>query len=478
MNKDAAVFEGVAVDRIVEVAIAQSRRPPGELTEYRPFAGLVSSEPRRALDALLSSAARGEYPRELWKSLISDWPDDLGVAESTGFYTALMHLPAPVVQDLHHYLSRWMQDRLPLTSKADHTLALSIFDALLDGLLAGGDAVAESGLIPSAAADAAAPPSRRTLDLALNGSIGHATIAWIKMLEAQKPAAGSELPAEYSTRIERLLTAPGEGSDHAISILGWQMNWLNWVTPKWVAQRLIPCLAPDHPAAEPLWSGVFGLHQIPNPELFSTMKEQLLALFPKLYGWNWENSRYEPAHDWLVLACLDHSRDPAYVSHHEALACIRQFTPEGRTHAIYYLGQFGRGNPDAWVEGVIPFIRNAWPQETRFQVEATSAAFLSLLDDAGDSFPELYGAIRPHLRPISGSRHGLYGFYKLSGDTKEPVTAKFPDLVLDVINCVTPDDPRLLPYDMPRALAAIVEAKPSLSRDVRFVRLSNLVANQ
>jgi hypothetical protein len=180
----------------------------------------------------------------------------------------------------------------------------------------------------------------------------------------------------------------------------------------------------------------------------------------------------------LVLACLEHIRDAAYVTFGEAIACIRKFTPEGRTHAIHFLGQFGRGNDDGWATAVIPFIQNAWPGEARFQVESTAAAFLSLLDDAGDSFPETYAAIRPHLRPISRSQHGLYRFYRLIGDTEEPVTLKFPDLVLDMINVVTPEDPRSLPYDMSQALAAIVEARPELARDPRYIRLARLVADR
>ncbi len=478
VNKDAAVFEGVPVEEIVQVAVTHTRRPLGELREYRPFSGLVANEPGRALASLMSAAASGLHPIDLWKSLISDWPDNAGVADTSSFHTALLHLPAPVILDLRHYLGPWMQDKLPRVATADEPLALSIFDALLDGLLTGGEAVAESDLIDTAVADGMVEASRRTLDHALNGSIGHATISWVKMLEARKPTAGSELPIEYSSRVERLLTAPGEGSDHAISILGWHLNWLDRIAPIWVGHRLIPCLAPDHHAAEPLWSGVFHLNRIPNPRLFAGMKQQLLGLFPRLYDWGWESSRYEPAHDWLVLACLEHIRDAAYVTFGEAIACIRKFTPEGRTHAIHFLGQFGRGNDDGWATAVIPFIQNAWPGEARFQVESTAAAFLSLLDDAGDSFPETYAAIRPHLRPISRSQHGLYRFYRLIGDTEEPVTLKFPDLVLDMINVVTPEDPRSLPYDMSQALAAIVEARPELARDPRYIRLARLVADR
>lgn len=478
VNKDASVFEGVPVEQIVQVAKIHTRSPVGELTEYRPFSGLVEKEPGRALAALQSEAGSGEYPADLWKTLISDWPDDAPETDTATFHATLLGLPHSVVQAVDHYVCQWMEEKLPTVSATNATLAWSIFDALLDGLLAGGASVLESDLIDTAFGNGSARSSRRTLDHATGSAIGRVTTAWMKMLDAQKLPPGAGLPIEYSSRIERLLAAKGAGSDHSISVLGWKLNWLNRIAPTWVSERLIPCLAPDHHAAEPLWSGVFHLNRIPDPGLFASIKEQLLGLFPKFYEWGWESSRYESAHDLLVMSCLKHTQDAAYVTYREAIACIRQFTPEGRTNAIHFLGQFGRGSDAAWATAVIPFIRNAWPREARFQVEATSSAFFSLLDDAGDSFPDLYEAVKPHLRPISGSGHGLYGFYRTVGDTKEPVTGKFPEQVLDLINRVTPDDPRSLPYDMDQALAAIVEARPELTRDARYGRLMRLVADR
>ena len=39
------------------------------------------------------------------------------------------------------------------------------------------------------------------------------------------------MPPEIKSSLERLITAPGEGSDHAVSILAFQVGWLDGIDP-------------------------------------------------------------------------------------------------------------------------------------------------------------------------------------------------------------------------------------------------------
>lgn len=478
VNTEAGVFDGVPISEIVNVAIANTRDFLRELTDYRPFTGLVKAEPAKALAALVSTATRRDYPVDLWKSLIHAWPDTATRDETHEFHERLKQLPARIIQDLRHYVGPWMRDKLPAVAAVNETYALSIFDAMVDGLLAGGAGVAESAMGEVTVGGEPVSTSRRTLDHAINGPLGHATEAWITILDARKLPPGSELPIEFSSGIERLLAAPGEGSDHALTILGRQLNWLNAIVPMWVADRLLPTLAPNNPVAEPMWNGVFHSERLPNPKLFSAIKHNFLGLFPKMYEWGWDSGDSEQAHNWLVLSCIWHVKDPEYVSYSEAISCIRRFSQAGRTNAIHFLGQYARGDADRWSTDIIPFIENAWPGEARYQVESTSVAFLSLFDDAGESFLDLYEAVKPNLRPIHRSFHGLYGFYKPTDEDAKPVAAKFPEQTLDLMNRITPDDPRSVPYDLGEVLTKVAEASPDLARDVRFSRLSQLVAER
>jgi hypothetical protein len=97
----------------------------------------------------------------------------------------------------------------------------------------------------------------------------------------------------------------------------------------------------------------------------------------------------ERAHDWVAQTCIWHHEDDRYTSYDEAIACFRTFSIAGRVNVIHFRGQVGRNGDGAWEKAFAPFINNAWPREAQYRIEETSAAFMSILDDCGDEFPDL-----------------------------------------------------------------------------------------
>jgi hypothetical protein len=262
-----------------------------------------------------------------------------------------------------------------------------------------------------------------------------------------------------------------------VSCLAIRLSWLSHIAPDWARARLLPLFATDHPAAEPAWNGLLHLHQIPGPEIFVEVKDQLLSIFPRIYDWNWDPSDLERAHDWVAQTCIWHHEDERYTSYDEAITCIRAFSTAGRVNVIHFLGQVGRHGDGAWERAVAPFIKSAWPREAQYQIEATSAAFVSILEDCDDNFPVVFDAARPFLRHIHQGHHWLYRFYKSGGDDgKTPITAKFPQETLAMMDAIIPDDPGGVPFDLGQVLDLMAEAWPEASRDRRFARLRELVA--
>lgn len=151
----------------------------------------------------------------------------------------------------------------------------------------------------------------------------------------------------------------------------------------------------------------------------------------------------------------------------------------GRVNVIHFLGQVGRSGDGAWQNAVVPFIKNAWPREAQYQIEATSAAFMSILDDCGDDFPVVLATVRPFLRPIHRGHHWLYSFYKdigNEGEKETPICAKFPRETLALMDAIIPDDPVGVRFDLAQVLDQMAEAWPEATRERRFVRLRELVA--
>jgi len=191
--------------------------------------------------------------------------------------------------------------------------------------------------------------------------VGKTTEALAAILNARKLPEHAGLPQEFSTRFDRVVASPGEGSDHAVACLAIRLPWLNYIAPDWAKARLLPLFAADHPAAEPAWNGLLHSQHIPRPELFAEVKMQLLSIFPGIYVWKWGSSGLERAHHWVAQTCIWYHEDDRYISYDEAIACIRTFTTAGRVNVIHFLEQVGRNGDGGCEKAVVPFIKYAWP---------------------------------------------------------------------------------------------------------------------
>ena len=81
------------LDQVVPVALQESKDPLGELRSYRPFIGLLAERPTRAVAALTCAGRRGEFPRELWRSALQDWPEGVSERLTRLFAERLARLP-------------------------------------------------------------------------------------------------------------------------------------------------------------------------------------------------------------------------------------------------------------------------------------------------------------------------------------------------------------------------------------------------
>ncbi len=101
-------------------------------------------------------------------------------------------------------------------------------------------------------------------------------------------------------------------------------------------------------------------------------------------------------------------------------------------------------------------------------------AWIGLLDDSGDSFPVVYEVVKKFLVSVEINDHVFYRFTEEISNEK-PITARFPEETLDLMNRITPQVLSHLPYELPKVLALIEETEPSLTSDARYLRLIDLV---
>ncbi|HCF2284635.1 SIR2 family protein [Pseudomonas aeruginosa] len=462
------------VSEVVSRAKEDLRRDFDSLTEKRPFTGLVKANPRKALSALTIAGKADDYPEAFWSSMINELPADIAPRLRRAFLNRVARLPHAVIAELRHTLGRWLEKNLVAILEFDDDLGWTVYDHIVDGILSGGANAAKSGIGEVSQGGRVIQRSRRTFSHAINGPVGMCAAALFHAVPGEKQEACSLIPDHIKSRVERLFAAPGEGSDHAVSVASSKLNWLLFVDPAWTEERLIPMLTFEHPASEPAWNGFLHSGRVPWSRLTEIIKPLLLDLFPWVEGFSWERDLSTVAAQWLGYMRVFQPNEPSGLSRGEMRSVLRAMSDDTRNRFISWLGQVGQKNDNGWAKLVIPLINEDWPRERLYRTSASMRAWIGLLDDTGHSFPAVYEAVKKFLVAVETNDHPFYRFTQEFNDEK-PITALFPEATLDLMNRTTPQVLFRPPYELPQVLALIADAEPGLTSDPRYLRLIDLV---
>lgn len=462
------------VSEIVPRAKEDLQRDFDSFTEKRSFTGLVKAQPRKALSALTIAGKADDYPAAFWSAMINELPADVTPRLRRVFLNRVARLPLAVIADLRHTLGRWLEKNLVAALEFDDDLGWAVYDHIVDGIMNGGADATKSGIGEVHQGGKVIHPSRRTFGHAINGPVGICAGALFHAVPGEKQEAGSLIPENIRSRVERLFAAPGEGSDHAVSIASSKLNWLMFVDPAWTKERLIPMLSFEHPASEAAWNGFLQSGRVPWQPLAETIKPLLLSLFPRVEGFSWNHNLSKVGAQWLGFMRVFHPDETGGLSRGEMRSVLRAMSDDTRNRFIFWLGQVGQKNENGWAKHVIPLLNGDWPREARYKTSASMRAWISLLDDTGDSFPVVYEAVKKFLVPVETNDHPFYRFTREIGNEK-PITVLFPETVLDLMNVVTPQVLTRPPYELPKILALIAETESVLTLDPRYLRLIDLV---
>lgn len=463
------------VTEVVENALAEHGRDFDSFTEKRPFTGLVKANPRKALASLsLSAKNSGEYPQELWSTLIRNWPAETKPGLFRLFLHRLGGLPQETIRELRFSVGWWLNERLLSAYTFDKGLAWKTFDHLVAGLISEDGSATGSGIGEMRRGGKVIERSRRTIDHAINAPIGNAVQGIHNVLDSLKLDQGTEIPEKFKSRLEFLIAAPGEGGDHAISIVTKQIRWLYFLDPAWVKERVMPWFKFEHNSSEPAWNGYLSAACFLQQEIGATLKPLLLDLFPVLYNWSWSDNFAKVAAQIVIELAIFRSDEPDGLNAKEARHCLRSMKDRNRKDVVLRLCQIGKREEDGWSEHVIPFINTVWPRERAFRTSNLVVSWVSLLDDTDEKFPEVLHAVRRYLVPVDHDSYWLYQFSRDVGE-EQPLTVKYPMDVLELLDAVIPNNVEGLPYDLAQILDLLEETDPGLVSDCRFARLMDLI---
>lgn len=468
------VLMSTPTNEVVFRAKEDLQRDFDSLSEKRPFTGLVKVNPRKALSALTIAGKSGDYPEVFWSSMINELPEGISPRLRRIFLNRVARLPQAVVAGLSHTLGRWLNKNLVLALDFDNDLAWAVYDHFVDSIQISGFISVKSSIGEVSRGGKVIQRSRRTYGHAINGPVGMCAQALFHAVPGEEQKTGSLIPDHIKSRIERLLTMPGEGADHAVSIMTRNLNWLMFVDPAWAEERIIPMLALDHPASEPAWNGFLSSGRVPCSQLTEIIKPLLLGIFPLIEGFSWDRDLLTVAAQWLGFMRVFHPNESSGLSSGEMRQVLRAMTDDNRSRFISWLGQVGQKNEQGWAQLIIPLINEDWPRERQYKTSSSARAWFFLLSDSGDNFPIVYEAVKRFLVPIEANNMSLYHLTLVHGD-EQPITVLFPGLTLDLIRRVVPRVLSCEPYELTKVLALILETDPGLKSDSRYIHLIDLI---
>ncbi|WP_421937284.1 SIR2 family protein [Phenylobacterium sp.] len=464
---DPSQLVGQPLSQILSLADAAGGMDHELFVRAAPFAGLVASQPSRALAALAYEGRHDRVPLPGWRTFLEARDVVLSPRQTAFAAARLSALPASALQDLRFAAAHWVETAAPVLASFNLPLAWRLWDAVFSALVAGGPPATESSIGDSTVGGVSQRLSRRTFEHAINSPVGNLVEGLTSILSARQLPEASGIPADIRQRFDAALAAPGEGADHAVNLLMAQLPWLHYLDPDYARLVLAPLLGVGASTAEPAWSGLLHYPEPLSPSLFSKIKAGFLDAFRVIADWRWSDRHRDMT---SILVSLRLGSNPRYLTAREFRTALQLGGPDVCADALSGLSHHFSANDDVdWA--VVRRVLREWPKEVRLQTPAVTRMFFNLAIDAGDQFPDAVVTVLPFLQRTDNcdlymlSLHGL-------GEDSTPVAQRFPRPSLALTNAVVGD--ATAPEEIGRVLDAVLDADPNAPLDANWPRLAAL----
>ena len=302
---------------------------------------------------------------------------------------------------------------------------------------------------------------------ALNHPAGRlAEAAWIR-LQKHEPVADKGIPAEVRPYFDAIVDGP-DGHLGRVMLMP-QLHYLFTIDQVWTTEHLIARLDPaQSEEAGSLWAA-YGWSPRLGRDLLRAFKEPFLEL---LRSADSEVRKPDSLRRLLILVCMD---APGELTEQEVRGAVGEFSDSGLTTLLDSLTRRFSGNSAdrqrVWRDKLYPWLHDFWPRDAARNTCKTSEAFLEMLAECGDAFPEAAKWLLEFLQPVEGQ--GLNDLYK-SGYAE-----RYPDAILDVLRRVV--DAAVLQEHfrsiLKKLLDALVAAKAELANDLGFQKLCKIATS-
>lgn len=391
-------------------------------SEKQPFSGLIKQKPETALAALSVKLRQEQYEIPFWEDLLEIWPENACIRATCLCAARLLSFPDDQICKLLQQIIRWMGFNWRTMHLKSPRLAWEMYDQIATQLAHGVDATVEGEKTEKPRFNYSSGPAGRMADVLLDA-----------MSSLSNEAYSSKV---FLQRLESLLSLEETYATQVATSLALRIDWLHEKHPDWVLRVIVPWFDLEHRYAEVVWSALIQTNAINEPTLRKEMKPSLLKMFPVVNEWRWSDTLLRIlVQRFANLVIFADEIEQQAMAHNVRRNLIRM-DDQSRSTVVHFLSNVGSENVDGWQNFVIPFIRSYWPKNIKFKTEKTTGAWLYLLSNSGENFPDVLDAVKGYLGEVrTGS--ALHQFTRETHGEKSLVES-FPGHVLEMVNCVKP----------------------------------------
>lgn len=296
---------------------------------------------------------------------------------------------------------------------------------------------------------------------ALNHLDGKLAEAALKRLQKHKPVAGDGIPREVKSYFDAIVWKTERHLGRVMLVT--QLHYLFIIDRDWTLKHLInPLHNVKSIEGVDLWSA-FGWSPRLDWELFRTLKSPFLNIISNS---DHNITTIKRLRRLFVAVCMDM---PKALPEKEILKVSREISHQGLATLIQGLTRrFEDKSKDRkriWKENIHPWLHDFWPKASSLNTSKTSEAFLSMLVNSGDAFPDAAKWLIEYLRPSKGN--SLYDL-KRNGYAK-----KYPVEMLEILDKII-DDSTLDTYNRSHLkclLDELIASKRDISNSQIYQRL-------
>ena len=456
-NTEHADLLTVPIDEILAKA-SESTGQSGfsEFEEYKPFAGLCSSRPRRAYLALARQERKGEFQTWAWKTFLSPETRKDDVARLVAVLASrICKLSNGNVASILYEVSMWFER----VSKRISSERPDLFENVAAKLVSVLEQKAGSGstIVLSSSR------GRDFVTEAINSSSGHVAMAVLQDTRLDDLEDDGLATNDFTLPLlQRLLDLDEKSRCHVIVIVCRSLIWFFRVAKDWTKERLLTLRDTDSTSddKDAFWAG-FLWHPKIGTELFLILKPRILDLAKTRAT----NSRS----DTQSLACIVLSAwywssggDEAEVlENSEFRDVLLQSDDEFRSQVIWQLERgFDGDQSEAEQLGFAKqFFESVWPKQKSVRTHSMTRQLCRILFVNARVFGHLMDPVRSFLTRLPDGHYADLDVH----DGLPEISQQYPLELADVLLKVLPNSISDWPYGIGNVLENISKSVADVS---------------